>query len=126
MLIRLLQQFDTVELAPDEQPRSSWVPKAWSEESGKSFWDDIAGMNRNVDAKRDKIVAEMSKGWEWRKAREKISPKSHLTMYALVRKHLCKKLHILSAPGTCSPFSVIFARLMFIPLTVAWCTKSNE
>ena len=53
MLIRLLQQFDTISLAPDAQAPDTLPPLAWAEADG-------------------------------RKAKEKIFPKFHLTMYAHV------------------------------------------
>jgi len=51
MLIRLLQQFDTISLAPDAQAPDTLPPPVWAEGEG-------------------------------RKAKEKIFPKVHLTMYA--------------------------------------------
>jgi hypothetical protein len=53
MLIRLLQQFDTISLAPDAQAPDTLPPPVWAEGEG-------------------------------RKAKEKIFPKVHLTMYAHV------------------------------------------
>ncbi|KAH8119743.1 cytochrome P450 monooxygenase pc-1 [Phellopilus nigrolimitatus] len=52
MLIRLLQAFDAVELAPDAQPPKTRVPAAWAKAAGE------------------------------RKSKERVWPKSHLTMYA--------------------------------------------
>jgi hypothetical protein len=80
MLIRLLQSFDSVEIALDEQPRASRVPPAWKE--GVKYMEEP---NIDTSTERGRVAAEMSRGWEWRKSQEEIWPKSHLTMFALVR-----------------------------------------
>lgn len=54
MLIRLLQAFDRVELAPDEQPTETLPPASWAKATND------------------------------RKSKEKIRPKNHLTIYAHV------------------------------------------
>jgi hypothetical protein len=54
MLIKLLQHFDAIDLAPDAQPADSKPPAEWASAPG-------------------------------RKSKEKFFPKTHLTMYSLVR-----------------------------------------
>ena len=83
MLIRLLQSFETVELAQDEQPHFSKTPDVWTQGMGNEYLGDFTKLD--PEAKRDRVAIGMAEGWRWRKAREKVWPKSHLTMYALVR-----------------------------------------
>jgi hypothetical protein len=67
-LVRLLQNFSSFALAPDAQPPASRPPQSWALDT-----DDI------------------------RKAREKIRPKNHLTLY--VQVCISPMLIILSAVG---------------------------